>query len=62
MYLAGSAETNSAKHEIEAFIRFLIFAVFFSAAVVNQILNHLDEKAVTAVLPQCRAPPTGLFD
>ena len=33
-----------------------------SPPVINQILAHLDEKAATAVLPPCRAPPaTGLL-
>jgi hypothetical protein len=31
-------------------------------AVINQILAHLAEKAATALLPECRAPPaTGLL-
>jgi hypothetical protein len=31
--------------------------------VIIKILAHLDEKAATARLPECRAPPaTGLFD
>jgi len=40
-----------------------ITASIEDSAVINQILAHLDEKAVTALLPECRAPPaTGLFD
>jgi hypothetical protein len=32
-------------------------------AVINKMLTRLDEKAATALLPECRAPPaTGLFD
>ncbi len=43
-----------------------IIASIKDPAVINKILAHLDQKAVTAgtaLLPQCRAPPaTGLFD
>ena len=43
-----------------------IIASIEDPAVINQILAHLDEKAVTAgtaLLPPCCAPPaTGLFD
>jgi hypothetical protein len=39
-----------------------IIASIEDPAVINQILAHLDEKAATAVLPPCRAPPaTGLL-
>jgi len=32
-------------------------------AVTNKLVAHLDEKAATAQLPQCRGQPiTGLFD
>jgi len=40
-----------------------IIASIEDPAVINKIPNHLNEKAATARLPPCRAPPaTGLFD
>jgi len=40
-----------------------IIASIEDPAVINKILTHLNEKAATARLPPCRAPPaTGLFD
>ena len=40
-----------------------IIASIEDPAVIKQILAHLAEKAATAQLPPCRAPPvTGLFD
>jgi hypothetical protein len=43
-----------------------IIASIEDPVVIRKILDHLDEKAATAVtarLPPCRAPPaTGLFD
>jgi hypothetical protein len=40
-----------------------IIASIEDPAVINKILVHLDEKAATAPLPPCRAPPvTGYFD
>jgi hypothetical protein len=39
-----------------------IIASIEDPAVINQILAHLAEKAATALLPECRAPPaTGLL-
>ena len=35
-----------------------IIASIEDPAVINQILAHLDDKAATARLPPCRAPPT----
>ena len=40
-----------------------IIASIEDPAVISKILSHLDRKAATARLPQCRAPPqTGWFE
>jgi len=53
-------EQTSICSECACFVK--IIASIEDPAVINQILAHLDEKAATARLPPCRAPPaTGLL-
>jgi hypothetical protein len=55
-----SFEQPNIGHEFASFIK--VIASIEDPVVISKILAHLDEKAVTVVLPQCRTPSTGLFD